>query len=485
MVSATPIIMDTSSGIRSRGTSNTIPPPSLYNSTTDTTNTNELTTMAPGHHQSTTADTVNTINSGWDVYSMLTVPCDVLRKVTRERKTRGIDCLSERVVVDGKRLHDKDTINNAIGVIRERVVDGIGGKEVVALEQMVERSEFCVEEYGLGGSGGGGYLEEVLIPEYLARRGYLEALKYNGGVGTDNKLDKLTDVGLFEELYGLVSCLVEQRRCGPVLEWCERNEVKLKKMKSGLPFQLHVQEFVGILQHDVLGVVRDDDDDMRVGTTTTTTTTTTIDIKKNRNRRAMEYAKKYMAQYAHVYPEEFQRAASLLVLRDILPECSTCTELFSEDRWSALAARVTRDFLALYSMQPVSPLELHVRAGIASLKTTESMRMLIHDDRNTTNTTTTRTAMTNNPLSHPVVLRMASGVPYSKRTVSRLVCPITGMIMEGANAPMVLPNGYVYGRLGLFGGENDDEHVMQKTTVVCPCTLEVLPRDAVRRAYIV
>jgi hypothetical protein len=432
-------------------TSNTIPPPNVYTTTASSLpEQHHVTTDDTPHHQSTTSVTSS---SGWDVYSMLTVPCDVLRKVTRERKTRGIDCLNERV---GASLND---CVNSIGMIRERVVDDIGGKEVVALEQMMERSEFCVGEYGsLYGGGGGGYLEDVLIPEYLARRGYMETLKYKkDGAWVDTRL---TDVGLFEELYGLVSCLVEERRCGPVLEWCERNEVKLKKMKSGLPFQLHVQEFVGILQHD--GDV-------------------------NTKQRAIEYAKKYMAHYAHVYPEEFQRAASLLVLRDILPECSTCSELFSEDRWSALAARVTRDFLALYSMQPVSPLELHVRAGIASLKTTESMRMLGHcgDVDGNMNTNNTRTAMTNNPLSHPVVLRMASGVPYSKRTVSRLVCPITGMIMEGANAPMVLPNGYVYGRLGLFGEENDDEHVMQKTTVMCPCTLEVFPRDAVRRAYVV
>ena len=56
------------------------------------------------------------------------------------------------------------------------------------------------------------------------------------------------------------------------------------------------------------------------------------------------------------------------------------------------------------------------------------------------------------PLRHPVIKRLAAAVPSSKRTVSKLVCPVTGIVMEGNNEPVALPNGYVYGSLAVYGG---------------------------------
>jgi hypothetical protein len=56
------------------------------------------------------------------------------------------------------------------------------------------------------------------------------------------------------------------------------------------------------------------------------------------------------------------------------------------------------------------------------------------------------------PLRHPVIRRLAAAVPSSKRTVSKLVCPVTGIVMEGNNEPVALPNGYVYGSLAVYGG---------------------------------
>jgi macrophage erythroblast attacher len=97
-----------------------------------------------------------------------------------------------------------------------------------------------------------------------------------------------------------------------------------------------------------------------------------------------------------------------------------------------------------------------------------------------------------NPLGHPALCRIAERLPYSKRTVSKLVCPITGKIMEGSNAPLVLPNGYVYGedaiRAGFLSldnaqstlGASDDDYPIQ-----CPITKDIFSIKDARRAYIV
>lgn len=46
--------------------------------------------------------------------------------------------------------------------------------------------------------------------------------------------------------------------------------------------------------------------------------------------------------------------------------------------------------------------------------------------------------------SHPLNM-LGRPLPYAHCAQSRLVCPISGHVMNENNPPMVLPNGYVYG----------------------------------------
>ena len=46
--------------------------------------------------------------------------------------------------------------------------------------------------------------------------------------------------------------------------------------------------------------------------------------------------------------------------------------------------------------------------------------------------------------SHPLNI-LGRPLPYAHCAQSRLVCPMSGHIMNENNPPMVLPNGYVYG----------------------------------------
>ena len=90
-------------------------------------------------------------------------------------------------------------------------------------------------------------------------------------------------------------------------------------------------------------------------------------------------------------------------------------------------------------------------------------------------------------------------MPSSKRTVSKLVCPVTGIVMEGNNQPVALPNGYVYGSLAVYdglldwnGGEGrdadaaDDESAQPTSKrIQCPCTGDTFSLDQVRKLFIV
>ena len=46
--------------------------------------------------------------------------------------------------------------------------------------------------------------------------------------------------------------------------------------------------------------------------------------------------------------------------------------------------------------------------------------------------------------SHPLNI-LGRSLPFAHCAHSRLVCPISGHVMNENNPPMVLPNGYVYG----------------------------------------
>lgn len=42
--------------------------------------------------------------------------------------------------------------------------------------------------------------------------------------------------------------------------------------------------------------------------------------------------------------------------------------------------------------------------------------------------------------------QLTEGLPYARRSQSRLICRLSGLPMDDDNPPMMLPNGYVYGQ---------------------------------------
>lgn len=427
------------------------------------------------------------VGTGWDVSSHLSVPSDLLKRVTRERKyiiERIEKCSHDATMTKEKMveiLYKAREDLGRIGNLERQALHMARCRAAYIVRHVLSSHAYSEEKKKIKGGmdtemlsplrkDGLSYVH-VLIQDYIARQGFVGTLsrmmEEKEGTMDDGSCHRsdLVDCHLYAELNQLVKSLEKSRDCRMALEWCRVHQSKLKKMQSSLMFRLHIQEFVQLL---------------RLGGNS-----------KENKAKAIGYAKTHLSPYAKAYPDDFQRAASLLVLRDILPESSTCLELFDQNRWDDLVSQLRCEFLTLHGLALSSPLETYLKAGIASLKTPESMHDYDNDLKEATRKNTS--ASRDNPLRHPVVHKMAMSLPYAKRTVSKLVCPVTGMIMEGANAPMVLPNGYVYGNMALEGGlleyrqgiSGDDLKATKTSKIQCPCTGDIFTRDDVRRAYIV
>ncbi|XP_049645694.1 E3 ubiquitin-protein transferase MAEA isoform X3 [Suncus etruscus] len=73
--------------------------------------------------------------------------------------------------------------------------------------------------------------------------------------------------------------------------------------------------------------------------------------------------------------------------------------------------------------------------------------------------------------------QLAQPLPMAHCANSRLVCKISGDVMNENNPPMMLPNGYVYGYNSLLSIRQDDK-------VVCPRTKEVFHFSQAEKVYI-
>ena len=99
---------------------------------------------------------------------------------------------------------------------------------------------------------------------------------------------------------------------------------------------------------------------------------------------------------------------------------------------------------------------------------------------NEAKTKTELTSLTrDDPLSNPTFKRLAMTLPHTKRQTTRLVCRVTGQVMDEDNPPMLLPNGYVYSKKGV-------DFLLKKGQVLyCPRTGDgPFEKQEVKKAFV-
>ncbi|PSC75906.1 macrophage erythroblast attacher [Micractinium conductrix] len=269
---------------------------------------------------------------------------------------------------------------------------------------------------------------DCLLVDHLLRGGYNAAAS---GLAAAAGIEPLVELHIFAGARRVVEAL-RAHDCGPALAWCEEQRARLRKAKSRLEFKLRVQEFVEL-------------------------------VRSGQQLEAIAYARRHLAPWAVQYLPELQRAAALLAFQ-AGTKCGPYAQLFDDERWAELVDLFHQELYRLNFLPPTSLLSIHLQAGLSALKTPLSLgERCCRED----------------PLHLPAFRTLAAGLPFAKHVHSKLICAITGEIMDEHNPPAALPNGYVYSQraLAAMAAANGGR-------ITCPRTGFTCDASELRRVYI-
>jgi macrophage erythroblast attacher len=133
-------------------------------------------------------------------------------------------------------------------------------------------------------------------------------------------------------------------------------------------------------------------------------------------------------------------------------DISPYKELLDESRWQLLVQQFRQENYKLYQLSNYAVFTVALQAGLSALKTPQCYRS--ETDRNP-----------DCPICSQPLNSLASSVPYAHCSQSRLVCAITGHVLNENNHPLILPNGYVYGEQALqaMALENNGKVICHRT----------------------
>lgn len=225
---------------------------------------------------------------------------------------------------------------------------------------------------------------------------------------------------------------LEKKDLGSCLNWCHDNRSRLRKLKSNLEFTLHLQQFIELVRgNDLMGAVR--------------------------------HARKFFAN-AEINNQfdEVKQVMGLLVFNSS-PHLSPYKELMSENRWKLIKEQFRYENYRLHQLGELSIFKVTLQAGLSGLKT--------HQCYDKTSKSLEC------PVCSPVFNKLADPLPFAHCAQSRIVCCITGDLMNENNHPMMLPNGYVYGEKGLRKIANDGY-------VMCPRSNKMYNLSSAQKLYV-
>ena len=216
-------------------------------------------------------------------------------------------------------------------------------------------------------------------------------------------MEALVDTELHSAHAAVVSSL-RQGDAAPALAWCNTHRSRLAKMRSSLEFRVRLHQLVEL-------------------------------IGRGDTKAALHHARTFVGPAAVAAGSasdedlrELQRIMTLLAYREAPAGC----EQLLADGWDALATAFSEEAAKLHGMGRVSGLMMRLQAGLVALNPPH----VGHTQRN-------------DPLRDVHLARLAQQLPHSKHVHSRLVCQLTGAVMDEQNPPAALPNGQVYSRAAL------------------------------------
>ncbi|KAM9678093.1 E3 ubiquitin-protein transferase MAEA isoform 2-T2 [Trichechus inunguis] len=226
---------------------------------------------------------------------------------------------------------------------------------------------------------------------------------------------------------------LERRETATCLAWCHDNKSRLRKMKSCLEFSLRIQEFIEL-------------------------------IRQNKRLDAVRHARKHFSQAEGSQLDEVRQVMGMLAFPSDT-HISPYKDLLDPARWRMLIQQFRYDNYRLHQLGTSSVFTLTLQAGLSAIKTPQCYK----EDGSSKSPDC--------PVCSRSLNKLAQPLPMAHCANSRLVCKISGDVMNENNPPMMLPNGYVYGYNSLLSIRQDDK-------VVCPRTKEVFHFSQAEKVYI-
>lgn len=308
-----------------------------------------------------------------------------------------------------------------------------------------------------------------MVVDYMLRRSAFQSAKL---LATQQQITSLVDLPVFEQIRKIELSLVPdegegmQPTCTTALAWCSENKVTLRKAKSTLEFDLRLQEFIEQVRNRSTTSLLQATQYARkhflpwlhTRESTDEPSTTSWTSKSSKTTHSMRTGK---GEQPHLQQQAL-RAMGLLAAG---PESWCYHDLYDPRRWKVLRDSFRSIALQVYDLPPSPLIHIALSAGLSSIKShscfstkakkyesfaanDSSLRnpsALLAENMELDNPSKSDDRHPDCPICHTRGLgTLAREVPYSHQGMSRLICRITGKVMDDTNPPMVLPNGRVY-----------------------------------------
>ena len=236
-----------------------------------------------------------------------------------------------------------------------------------------------------------------LIAEYFLMNGYYESARL---LIEATDIGDLTNVEVFTTARTVESAL-RNKNSSPCLSWCAENRSKLRKIKSTLEFNLRKQGFVELVR---------------------------LDLKLE----ALNYAKSYIfnAMTDHTQYKELEELSGILAYIPENFESSPYKSYFEETRWNDLAEQFKSDNYKVHCITSTPIFTQVFSTGLTAIKTSSCYKPSEFKE--------------DCPTCDETLKKIALGLPTAPLSQSRVICRISGDVMNEHNPPLMLPNGNAY-----------------------------------------
>lgn len=376
-------------------------------------------------------------------HSTLKVPYEALNKKYRQtQKSLEKETLYLNQSLSSLRNNSSiDSVNQALDSVVEKLrafkrkAEEYGNEELDAvrackrrLEHLKGATEYKSNQFAISAWKKKRF-DRMLVDHFLRNGCYESAAK----LVEQYDLYDLTNVNLFTSSRKIEDSLLAGNT-SVCLDWCYENKTKLRRINSTLELKLRQQEFIEL-------------------------------IKQDKRLEAVIHARKYLNLIDDEQREDLEHIMCLIAM-PLDTDREPYKSLLSPSRWFKLCEKFREENYNLFQLGSSSVFSVALQAGLSSLKTKQCCRR-------------SSTKNPECPLCCPTLNKLADSLPYPHCQQSKLICAITGHPLDENNRPFMLPNGNIYGEIGLM-------QITDKKTgkLICPRTKEECDADQLKRVYV-